>query len=415
VSRPLLLAAREGVLHVLRRPLRSALEAVSCAVAIAVTVNVISVTRGLDADVRRDIGRFGRLSIDVARANVIRTGSERVPFGPEEAATVERTLAGLPAKVVPVRQAAGAARGDAHVDRLSFVASGPDYAATLEIPLAAGRWFAPADVPERVVVLDASAASSLFPGRAPSDVLSRTVEATPGGRALSLRVVGVLADPLTYRGLFEAFDEGRGARTLASALLSFRNAYVPIGALPGADLTRVVAVMPDEASHAEAVRRLRATWPDSPTAPVGLFVRREWMDALGDTSKTGALLGNVVWIVVLLVAAVMISTLNLAGVRERYDEIAVRRCEGARRSHVAAQVAAEGVVVAVAGGLLGLPLGSAAAAVLSRLVEFPFGFAWEHAATGTLVAATLGIVASVLPARRAARLDPARVLSRRVT
>jgi putative ABC transport system permease protein len=415
MSSPLLLAAREGVLHVVRRPLRSALEAVSVAVAIAVTVNVISVTKGLDADVRRDIGRFGRLSIDVARANVIRTGGERATFGPAEEATVARTLEGLPARIVPVRQAAATARGDAEVERLSLVAVGEDYGSTLEVPIAAGRWFGPSDPPGTAVVLDASAAQALFPGEDPRDVVSRTVTAHASGRALSLRVVGVLTDPFTYRGLFEAFDEGRGARTLASALLSFRNAYVPLDVVPGADLTRVVAVLPDEATHAEAVRRLREVWPDSPTSPIGLFVRKEWMDALGDTSKTGALLGNVVWIVVLLVAAVMITTLNLAGVRERYDEIAVRRCEGARRSHVAAQVGAEGVLVAVAGGLLGLPLGSAAAAVLSRLVDFPFGFAWEHAATGTAIACALGVLASVLPARRAARLDPARVLSRRVT
>ena len=37
--------------------------------------------------------------------------------------------------------------------------------------------------------------------------------------------------------------------------------------------------------------------------PITVFVRRDWMDALGGTTPTGALLGNIVWILIVLVAA----------------------------------------------------------------------------------------------------------------
>jgi putative ABC transport system permease protein len=413
MSSVFLAVAREGALHVLRRPLRSALEAVSCAVAIAVAVNVIAVSRGLDADVRRDLSRFGRLSIDVRRASVVRTGGTRAPFGPEEQARVGRVLDGLAARLVPLRQETVAARGDAEVPRLSVAGVGADYGATLDLPLVAGRWFGPGDATGSACVLDESVARAAFPGRAPAEVLGRRLS-MEGTVSIAPAVVGVLADPMTHRALFDAFDEGRGSRTLASALFSFRNAYLPIDALPGDDLTRVVAVLPDEARHAEAARRLRTQWPEDEGRRIEVFVRKEWMDALGTTSRTGALLGNLVWVLVVGVAAVMISTLNLAGVRERYDEIAVRRCEGARRRHVAAQLGVEGVVVALAGGMIGLPLGHAASRVLSAAVGLPFTFRWEHAVAGTAIAAALGLVASVLPARRAAGLQPARVLSRRV-
>jgi ABC-type antimicrobial peptide transport system permease subunit len=235
-------------------------------------------------------------------------------------------------------------------------------------------------------------------------------------------VVGVLEDPLTHRDLFEAFDEGRGSRTLTSALLSFRNVYVPEGAIRGDELSGVSVALPSEAATTEAARRLRGLWPPArdgapilPSQTVGVFVRREWMDALGATTSTGAFLGNLVWIVVVGVAVVMISTLNLITIRERYDEIAIRRCEGARRRDVALQVTAEGTLTALAGGLAGLPLGYLGAAVMRDIVAFPFRFEPRYAAAATAVAVALGLVASVVPARRAARLQPAGVLSRRVT
>ena len=65
---------REGFRHVAAHPLRSALTALTSAVAIAVTVNVISLNYGLDEDVRRDVARFGRLTIDVGRFPVLGAG-----------------------------------------------------------------------------------------------------------------------------------------------------------------------------------------------------------------------------------------------------------------------------------------------------------------------------------------------------
>ena len=116
-----------------------------------------------------------------------------------------------------------------------------------------------------------------------------------------------------------------------------------------------------------------------------------------------------------LVACVMISTLNLVAIRERYDELAIRRCEGARRLDVVAQVAAEGLVTSVVGGLAGLPLGVLGADVLARIVIFPFRFDARFAGVAVLVSVVLGLLSSAIPARRAAALDPAAVLSRRLS
>jgi putative ABC transport system permease protein len=411
----------EGLRHVARHPLRSALTAVTCAVAIAVTVNVISLNYGLDEDIRRDIAKFGRLTIDVGRAPLIRPGTPRATFGEADLARIRATVADLGAVVVPLRTEAGVARGDVEARRLVLAAVSPEYPRTLQVDLVAGRWFTDAERGLSACVLDRSAAAALFPGVPPAGVVGRRIAL---GREPSAQpvVVGVLGDPMTHRAVFEAFDEGRSSRTLVGALLSFRNVYVPQDALASGELTMVHVVLADEARLDEARRRLEAIWPASDLdlaadriAPVTVFTRRTWIDAFGGTTQAGAFLGNLVWVLIVLVACVMITTLNLITIRERYDEVAVRRCEGARKAHLVVQVTAEGLATSVVGGLLGLPLGYAGAEALRRIVDFPFRFDPRYAVAAMAVSAALGLLSSVLPARRAAGLDPARVLSRRLT
>ncbi len=419
--------AGEGLRRLRRWPLRTALSAVTSAVAIAVTVNVISLSQGLDEDIRRDVERFGLRTLDVEAASVVAPGTRVDPLTLADLDRIRARVADLdPEAVVPRRHAVGTRIPDGR--RVQLVAAPPDYLGTLDVPLAAGRWLTAADAAGRdgpgplACALDSQAAADLWPGLAPAACLGRPLEVRVAGRPLRLVVVGVLSDPLRYRVLFETFDSSRGARTLSSALLAFRNVYLPFEALDGAPLSGI-SVVARRAAQVEALReRLFDLWPPRAAGlaaflepGIGVFVRKDWMDALGGSTQTGVMVGNFVWIVIVLVAAILIATLGLVGIRERYDEIAVRRCEGARRRAVAWQITVEGTVTALLGGALGLPLGYLGAALLRALVDFPFRFEIRYALPATGVALALGLLGSVLPARRAARLDPARVLGRRIT
>lgn len=410
---------REGIRQAVRHPLRSLLTAATSAVAIAVTVNVISLVYGLRDDVQRDAARFGRRTVDVVRFPVLQAGLEREPLGDAQRAAVEEALAGLDALVVPRRAVLGSARTDGDPLRVGVVAAPPAYLRSIDVPLAAGRWLAGGDAPHEVCVLDGAVAALLLPGIAPAEVVGRSVTVAGGGRERTCRVVGVLEDPLTHRALFESFDEGRGARALTSSLLSFRNVYLPEGSLPGDEYTGITVTLPDDAAVDEAGRRLREIWPSDPAVAlvprrsVGVLVRRDWMDMLGTGAQTSAFLSNVVWMIIVGVAIVMLSTLNLITIRERFDELAIRRVEGAVKHDIALQVTSEGVLLALLGGLAGLPIGYVGAGLLRDIVDFPFRFEPRYAAVATLVAVLLGLFSSVLPARRAAALQPVTVLTRR--
>jgi len=420
-----------GLRHLARRPGRSLLTALTSAIAIAVTVNVISLSFGFEEDIRATVDLFGRRTVDVSRLPVLMPGAPRPPLGVAEEGRIERLLVDLHATVVGRRQLAApvealpAAAGGRQAGRMQVLATAPTYLATLTVPLAAGRWLREGDPDGSqgtgVCVLDCEAARRLFPQRAGARVLDQEVRIDLRGGPRRMRVVGVLSDPLAYRELFEAFDEGRGARTLTSGMLSFRNVYVPAGTLGGEDYTGISIALPDDAAVDVARRRLLGIWPldahDSQAllrGGIGVFVRRDWMEALGASTHEGSLIGNLIWMLVILVAAVMISTLNLITIRERYDEIALRRCEGARRWDIALQVTVEGTLLSLLGGLAGLPLGQLGATLLREIVHFPFRFELRFALMATAVAVLLGLLASVGPARHAARLQPARVLGRRL-
>jgi putative ABC transport system permease protein len=111
--------------------------------------------------------------------------------------------------------------------------------------------------------------------------------------------------------------------------------------------------------------------------------------------------------IALLLAAVGIYGVVGYGVTQRLREFGIRVALGATRRDVTRLVVWEGMSMAFAGSIVGLLLAVAAAGVMSNLV---FGVAPRD--VGSLIAATsvltlVTIVASYIPARRAASVDPA--------
>lgn len=111
-----------------------------------------------------------------------------------------------------------------------------------------------------------------------------------------------------------------------------------------------------------------------------------------------------------------------ASVRERKREIGVLRAVGATRGDVAAVVLAEAAATGLAGGFTGVVIARLTAAVLDRvartgLPDFPFKpetffhFRATHIVAGIAVALLAALLGAFLPARAAARLDPARALT----
>jgi len=112
----------------------------------------------------------------------------------------------------------------------------------------------------------------------------------------------------------------------------------------------------------------------------------------------------------LLVAAIVAATLMLSSVNERISEIGLRRALGARVEDVQMQFLVETIATMLGGGLLGIALGIALAQLAANKWHLGDLVAWRAVLVGLLVSAITGFLAGVIPARRAAKLDPAEAL-----
>jgi putative ABC transport system permease protein len=112
----------------------------------------------------------------------------------------------------------------------------------------------------------------------------------------------------------------------------------------------------------------------------------------------------------LLAGCVVAASLMLASVNERVGEIGLRRAVGARPEDIQWQFLLETAVTALGGGLVGLVVGSIGAQLVARRMILGGVFSWKAILLGLVAAAVTGLLAGVLPARRAARLQPADAL-----
>ena len=112
----------------------------------------------------------------------------------------------------------------------------------------------------------------------------------------------------------------------------------------------------------------------------------------------------------LLVGGIGIMNILLLSVTERTREIGLRVAVGAQRSDVIMQFVAEAVVLSVIGGLLGTAVGAVASGSLERLFNYSIDISIASSLAAIAVAAVLGIIFGVYPARRAAGLDPIEAL-----
>jgi putative ABC transport system permease protein len=108
----------------------------------------------------------------------------------------------------------------------------------------------------------------------------------------------------------------------------------------------------------------------------------------------------------LLVGGIGIMNIMLASVMERIKEIGLRLSIGAKKSDIIYQFLFEAVVISVSGGLIGVILGIGLAYAVSSLADFPTSISFTSILLSFGVAATVGLVFGITPAKRAAEQDP---------
>ncbi|MBO9998723.1 MAG: ABC transporter permease [Cyanobacteria bacterium SID2] len=139
------------------------------------------------------------------------------------------------------------------------------------------------------------------------------------------------------------------------------------------------------------------------------FTVRSQKDLQETTSAiTGALtvLLAAVASISLLVGGIGIMNIMLVSVTERTQEIGLRKAVGATQTDILMQFTIEAVLLAAMGGLVGTGIGISGILLISQFTNFQAGLSMTAIVLATGVSGGIGLIFGVLPARRAAKLDP---------
>jgi putative ABC transport system permease protein len=112
----------------------------------------------------------------------------------------------------------------------------------------------------------------------------------------------------------------------------------------------------------------------------------------------------------LVVGGIGVMNIMLVSVAERTREIGIRLSIGARERDILVQFLVEAVVLSMAGGILGIVIGSATTMALGRALGWNATPTPQSIAIATATSAFIGVVFGFIPARRAAALDPIEAL-----
>ena len=142
-----------------------------------------------------------------------------------------------------------------------------------------------------------------------------------------------------------------------------------------------------------------------------ITTQEQMLDVLGSilnilTMAVGALGG-----ISLLVGGIGILTIMTIAVTERTAEIGLLRAVGAGRLQILVLFIGEAVMLASIGGLAGLVIGVGGSWLIGRLIPaLPTHTPWLYVLMAELISAGIGLLAGVMPARRASRMDPIEAL-----
>ncbi len=268
---------------------------------------------------------------------------------------------------------------------------GPGYFRTMKTRIVAGREFDKNERQLNVCILNQSAAEFFFPHE---QALGRYVRNRPNNdfhQTVACQVVGLAEDAKFY-------DLRQGPP---------RTIYLPLSKERIDELGNLVFLM-NTRTKAQAIAAFRRTISEiAPTIPLVIFVTlREQMDAALGSQELITLLANFFGLLVLLLSALGLYGLLSASVTQRRSEIGLRMAMGATPGSVLWMILKDAL------GLLmwGMLLGAAGLFFATRFVRAMLhGISAYDPLTLVSVAGALLIVtilAALMPALRAARLDP---------
>jgi putative ABC transport system permease protein len=274
----------------------------------------------------------------------------------------------------------------------------PEYTIVRDFDMEKGRFFTDIDVQRRnrVAALGADTAKKIF---GDADPIGESVRI----RNISFQVIGVMEAKGAFLGNNQDDTVYIPITTMASQIVGRTSPY-------GLSVSFISVTAKDEKSVSAAqfqmTNLLRLRHKIVNTNDFTIRTQKDALEIVGNVTGALTLMLAAIAGISLFVGGIGIMNIMLVSVRERTQEIGLRKAIGATQQDILLQFMIEAIILSALGGAIGTGIGVAGVTLVGAVTPLKAGVSAAAVVLAVGVSGGIGLFFGVFPARQAAKLDP---------